>query len=147
MIIFSFRSASRWSLCQVGHQADTRWQQHTPVWLPPSCMKAELQHHIGVCREKVKVSPRSYLRAKTEKKSVKARPEGSEKMVRRCHLSSLGLFLPNTVTSWTTSLTKKNKVTLWNPVKERKEREEEEKKVAGTAPISSTDVWSGNTQE
>lgn len=78
MIIFSFRSASCWSLCQVGHQADTRWQQHTPVWLPPSCMKAELQYHIGVCREKVKVSPRSYLRAKMEKKSVKARPEGSE---------------------------------------------------------------------
>lgn len=106
MIIFSFRSASRWSLCQVGHQADTRWQQHTPVWLPPSCMKAELQYHIGVCREKVKVSPRSYLRAKMEKKVSRLGQKGV-KMVRRCHLSSLGLFLPNTVTSWTTPLTKK----------------------------------------
>lgn len=122
-----------WSLCQVGTRltldgSSTHWYLFLQLhenWAPTlhRCLQKEGKNAI-------KVAPHFYLGAKTEKIATDWL-RGCEKTIRHCHLSSLGLLLLNTVTSW--AKTKQNKgVSSRNPVKGRKEREEEEEKVAGT---------------
>lgn len=156
MIIFTFylkrmiiplEQAPQWSLCQVGTRltlggSSTHWYlflQLHESWASTlhRCLQKEGKNAI-------KVAPHFYLSAKMEKV---LRPQGWENTVRHCHLSSRGLFLLNTVTSWTTPTQQKkkkkskNKVSPWNLVKERKEREEEEEKVAGTGLCSHLFHW------
>lgn len=77
----------------------------------------------------MKTAPRFYLRCK-DRESLMARQKGREKPVWHCHLSSRGLFMLRSVTSCTKKQNKR--ASSWNPVKGRKEREDEEEKVAGT---------------
>lgn len=139
-----------WSLCQVGTRltldgSSTHWYLFLQLhenWAPTlhRCLQKEGKNAI-------KVAPHFYLGAKTEKIATDWL-RGCEKTVRHCHLSSLGLLLLNTVTSWA----KKNKTKEWalgiqskGGRKEKRRRKKWQER--GFASIFYTDVWSGNTQE
>lgn len=117
-----------WSLCQVGTRltldgSSTHWYvflQLHESWAPTlhRCLQKEGKNAI-------KVAPHFYLGAKTEKIATDWL-RGCEKTVRHCHLSSLGLLLLNTVTSWA-----KNKTKQRSELSESSQREEGKRRGGG----------------